>query len=56
MYMMGMGEKTLKYTQGENKGKNPPFSCPPIPPSTKKWWPTIFRCLKTPKTSRTYPR
>ncbi len=35
MYMMGMGEKTPKYIQGENQGKNPPFGCPPIPPSTK---------------------
>ena len=29
-----------------NKGKNSPDSCPPIP----------YSCLKTPKTSRTYPK
>ena len=30
------GRKTPKYTQSENKGKNSPFGCPPIPTSTKK--------------------
>ena len=29
--MMGMGEKTPKYIQKQRK--NPPFGCPPIPPS-----------------------
>ena len=33
----GDGRKTPKYTKNEyeNKGKNSPFGCPPIPPSTK---------------------
>ena len=30
---MGMGEKTPKYIQKQRK--NPPFGCPPIPPSIK---------------------
>ena len=30
----GDGRKTPKYIQKQrNKGKNPPFGCPPIPPS-----------------------
>ena len=33
MNVMGMGEKTLKYIQKQRK--NPPFGCPPIPPSIK---------------------
>ena len=29
---MGMGEKPRNYIQKQrNKGKNPPFGCPPIP-------------------------
>ena len=47
--MMGIGEKTPKY----KKGKNPQFGYPPISPSTK-WRLTVFRCPKTPKTSRNY--
>ena len=32
----GDGRKTPKYIQKQrNKGKNPPFGCPPIPPSIK---------------------
>ena len=49
--MMGMGEKP----RNTNKEKNPPFGYPQIPPSSK-WRLTVFRCLKTPKTSRTYPK
>ena len=33
MNVMGMGEKTPKYIQKQRK--NPPFGCPPIPPSIK---------------------
>ena len=32
----GDGRKTPKCIQGENKGKNPPFGCPPIPPVNEK--------------------
>ena len=50
------GRKTPKYkNECKNQGKNSPFDCPPIPSSTK-WRPTVFRCPKTPKTSRTYPK
>ena len=52
---MGMGEKSKNYTKYENKRKNSSFGCPPIVPS-RKWKPTVFRCLKTPKTSQTYRR
>ena len=32
--MMGMGEKPRNiYKNKETKEKNPPFGCPPIPPS-----------------------
>ena len=31
----GNGRKSPKYIQSENKGKNSPLGCPPIPPSTK---------------------
>ena len=51
----GDGRKTLKYTKDETKKKHSPFGCPPISTSTK-WRQTVFRCLKTPKTSRTYPK
>ena len=51
----GDGRKTPEYTKDETKEKNSPFGCPLIPPSTK-WRPTVFRCPKTPKTSRTYPK
>ena len=55
--MMGMGEKSRNAIKRKKRKprKNFSFGCPPIPPSTK-WRPTVFRCLKTPKTSRTYPR
>ena len=33
MNVMGMGEKKPKYIQKQRK--NPPFGCPPIPPSIK---------------------
>ena len=33
--MMGMGEKNPKYVQKQKTRKNPPFGCPPIPPSIK---------------------
>ena len=51
---MGIGEKKneIYKNEYENKGKNSPFGCPPIPPSTKLR-PTVFRY---PKTSRNYPR
>ena len=51
--MMGMGEKTPKYIQKQRK--NPPFGCPPIPPSIKLEA-DCFPGRKEPKTSRTYPR
>ena len=37
IYMMGMREKprNIQKYKNENKGKNSPFGCPPIPPSTK---------------------
>ena len=48
-------EKNLEIQKRIRKPrKNFPFSCPPITPSTK-WRPTVFRCPKTPKTSRTCP-
>ena len=33
MNVMGMGEKSPNYIQKQRK--NPPFGCPPIPPSIK---------------------
>ena len=51
--MMGMGEKTPKYIQKQRK--NPPFGCPPIPPSIKLEA-DCFPGRKEPKTSRIYPR
>ena len=33
--MMEMGEKNPKYIQQQKTRKNPPFGCPPIPPSIK---------------------
>ena len=33
--MRGMGEKKTETYNNENKGKNSPFGCPPIPPSIK---------------------
>ena len=51
--MMGMGEKKPKYIQKQRK--NPPFGCPPIPPSIKLEA-DCFPGRKEPKTSRTYPR
>ena len=51
-----MGEKP-RDIQNENQGKNSPFGCPPAPPRRlRKLRPTVIRCPKTPKTSRTYPR
>ena len=52
---MGMGEKTQNTTKRktkQRKKKFSPFGCPHIPSSTK-WRPTVFRCPKTLKTSRT---
>ena len=51
----GDRRKTPKYTKEETKEKNSLFGCSPILPSTKLR-PTVFRCPKTPKTSRTYPK
>ena len=51
--MMGMGEKPRNIYR--NKRKNPPFGCPPIPPSIKLEA-DCFPGRKEPKTSRTYPR
>ena len=31
----GNGRKPPKYTKNENKGKNSPFGCPPIPRFSK---------------------
>ena len=42
-------------TKKRKTRKNSPFGRPPISTSTKLR-PTVFRCPKTPKTSRTYPR
>ena len=53
MNVMGMGEKTPKYIQKQRK--NPPFGCPPIPPSIKIGG-RPFSGAKKPETSRTYPR
>ena len=52
--MMGMKEK-IRNIQKRKPRKNSPLGCTPILPSTK-WSPTVFRCPKTLKTSRTYPR
>ena len=54
-WMMGMGEKTPKYVQYEKQGKILRLVALPSP-RLRKWGPTVFRCPKTPKTSRTYPR
>ena len=51
----GDGRKNLEIYKRRNKGKNSPFGCPPILPSTK-CRPTVFQCSKTPKTSRTYAK
>ena len=54
--MKGMEEKPeIQINEEIKPRKISPFGCPPIPPSTK-WRSTVFQCLKTPKTSRTYPR
>ena len=39
----------------KNKEKNPRLVVLPSP-RLQKWRPTVLRCPKTPKTSRTYPR
>ena len=54
-HIMGMGEKTPKYTKDETKGKNSPFGCPLTHTHTPftKWRPTVFRY---PKTNRTNPK
>ena len=53
----GNGRKTPKYVQTKTKEKFPVW-LPSYPPvyEKKKWSLTVFRCPKTPKTSRTYPR
>ena len=53
--MMGVGEKTPETKRQNQEKRFSPFGYPPIPLSTK-WKPTVFRCPKTPETSRTYPR
>ena len=35
MNMMGMGEKPRNMYKSKKQRKNPPFGCPPIPPSIK---------------------
>ena len=50
----GDGRKTPKYTKDETKEKIPCLVALQSPPSMK-WRPTVLQCLKTPKTSRTYP-
>ena len=50
----GNGRKTPKYVQTK-KGKIPLLVALPPTPRLRKWRPTVFRCPKTPKTSRTYP-
>ena len=47
-----MGEKPQNI-ENENQGKN--LAALPSP-RLRKWRPTVFRCPKTPKTSRTYPK
>ena len=35
IHMMGMGEKPRNIYKNKETRKNPPFGCPPIPPSIK---------------------
>ena len=51
---MGMGENPEICTNEKTK-KIPRLVALPSP-RLRKWRPTVFRCPKTPKTSRTYPR
>ena len=46
----GNGRKTPKYTETKTKEKIPCLVALPSP-RLQKWRPTVFRCLKTPKTS-----
>ena len=48
-------EKNPKIYTNENQGKIPRSVALPSP-CLQKWMPTVFRCPKTPKTSRTYHR
>ena len=49
----GWEKKIPKYTKDKTKEKIPRLVALPSPRYTK-WSPTVFRCPKTPKTSRTY--
>ena len=45
-----------KKPEKRNEGKDfHPLVALPSPPPSMKWRPTVFRCPKKPKTSRTYP-
>ena len=52
----GDGRKTRNIYKAKTKEKIPRLVALPSPRLRKKWRPTVFRCLKTPKKSRTYPR
>ena len=54
--MMGMGEEPRNIYKAKNKEKSPVWCPSHTPVYEKKWMSTVFRCPKTPKTSRTYPR
>ena len=53
--MMEMGEKPRNTKMNKKKRKKFPVWLPSHPPSTK-WRPIVFRCPKTPKTNRTFPK
>ena len=54
--MMGMGEKKPEKQKVTKSRKKFPVWLPSPPPVYEKWRPAVFRCGKTLKTSRTYPR
>ena len=52
----GNGRKTPKYVQTKTKEKKIPRLVALLSSRLRKCRPTVFRCLKRPKTSRTCPR
>ena len=52
---MGMREKPRNAKTNKKTRKKFPVWFPSHPPTTI-WRPTVFRCPRTPKTSRTYPK
>ena len=54
-YIWWEWKKNSEICTNENQGKKTLFGCPPIP-RLRKWKPTVFRCPKRSKTSRTCPR